>query len=128
MIKEASETAKDVKIGQMDDRERKQAEVVGTLTDNHNTERNNEKKEWVKASFWVPTNTPEADKKGLAAEMPSKKLKCPIFEKNEKGEEKKHSIKIKELVSLKFKCEEVKVVSGGAGGGAVDGKGTKMKK
>ena len=65
----------------------------------------------------MPTNTPEAEKIKLT-EMPSKKLMCPIHEtkvdeKNGGIKIKKHSIKIKELVSLKIKCEEVTISKSG---------------
>lgn len=63
------------------------------------------KKEWIKTSFWVPENTPIL-KDDRQAKIPSRKLICPIYDKNDA--KSKHVIKFKELISLKFSAEKGK--------------------
>lgn len=111
-IPEAEDTAKEIKSKEMTEEERSKDLVVKELTNTDHTVRDVEKKEWIKTSFWVPENTPDIEKKTIDT-MPNKKLYCPIQHKSESGELTKHQIKLKELVSLKFKVDEFKDQSTG---------------
>mmetsp|Transcript_23038 Transcript_23038/g.17474 ORF Transcript_23038/g.17474 Transcript_23038/m.17474 type:complete len:89 (+) Transcript_23038:335-601(+) len=55
------------------------------------------KKDWVKASFWAPENTPKVDQDLI--QKPSKHLSCPVAD---------HKLKMKELISLKLEENEHK--------------------
>ena len=58
------------------------------------------KEEWIKTSFWAPDNTPDAGPQN-AIKPPSKKLACPAVANTDEA----HSIKVKELVTLKLQSE-----------------------
>lgn len=67
---------------------------VTTLED----KRDEEKKEWLKTSFWAPDNTPMVNDSKI--EAPSKKHYCPAVALEDK--DGKHQIKMKELISLRM--------------------------
>jgi hypothetical protein len=63
-------------------------------------EKQEEKKEWLKVSFWAPDNTPALKEDEGATKAPSSKMYCPAVAAEDIGG--KHSIKLKELISLKI--------------------------
>lgn len=65
----------------------------GTLIE----ERDEEKKEWIKTSFWAPDNTPLVKNNELKA--PSKDLYCPAVPVDDK---ESHTIRLKDLIKLKL--------------------------
>ena len=67
---------------------------LGTLQD----ERDEEKKEWIKTSFWAPDNTPMTAKAEVNA--PSKHLNCPAIPQDD--QKNAHTLRLKDLVSLKL--------------------------
>lgn len=81
------------------------------MTNKDTVLRNVAKKDWIKTSFWVPENTPHKSENVLKTSEPIKKEKlyCPVYDKNcsdkESALNKKHQIKMKELISLKFDSE-----------------------
>jgi hypothetical protein len=87
----------------LDDKDREKLKFIEKVQTDKKTivtledKREEEKKEWIKASFWAPDNTPimVIDNEALA---PSKKLYCPAIPIEDIKE--KHSIKLKELITL----------------------------
>jgi hypothetical protein len=86
----------------LDDKDREKLKFIEKVQTDKKTivtledKREEEKKEWIKASFWAPDNTPMViDNEALA---PSKKLYCPAIPIEDIKE--KHSIKLKELITL----------------------------
>ena len=67
---------------------------LGTLQD----ERDEEKKEWIKTSFWAPDNTPLADKAQVKA--PARDLYCPAVPQDD--QKNAHTLRLKDLISLKL--------------------------
>ncbi len=64
-----------------------------------------EKREWIKTSFWAPDNTPLAkDSKIEVSQAPLKNLYCPALSISNKDA---HKIKVKELISLKLDVNEL---------------------
>lgn len=60
-----------------------------------------EKREWIKTSFWAPDNTPmEKDANNDEPQPPSKSLYCPAVKQDNKQDA--HIVKVKELISLKL--------------------------
>jgi L1 cell adhesion molecule like protein len=93
---------KDEKLEELDDKDREKLKFIEKVQTDKKTivtledKREEEKKEWIKASFWAPDNTPMViDNEALA---PSKKLYCPAIPIEVIKE--KHSIKLKELITL----------------------------
>ena len=77
------------------------AKLIDELTNKDTVIRNEAKKEWIKTSFWMPENTPQAKDEGPVT--PSKSLCCPIFDKGDLST--RHQIKLKELTSLHFNTD-----------------------
>ena len=69
---------------------------ITTLED----ERQEEKKEWLKVSFWAPDNTPAVKEDAPSSQPPSVKMYCPAVATDDHAG--KHSIKLKELITLKL--------------------------
>ena len=67
---------------------------LGTLQD----ERDEEKKEWIKTSFWAPDNTPLAAKAEVKA--PARDLYCPAVPQDD--QKNAHTLRLKDLISLKL--------------------------
>ena len=63
-----------------------------------------EKRQWIKTSFWAPDNTPMENLKEVNAlkepKEPSKAMYCPAVAQDSKDEA--HRVKLKELISLKL--------------------------
>lgn len=82
------------------DRE-KQAFIQKMMEKKVNTideKRTEERKDWIKTSFWAPDNTPmTADK---AVKAPSKEMYCPAIPVEDK--EHAHPIRMKDLIPLKL--------------------------
>jgi len=66
----------------------------GTLLE----ERDEEKKEWIKTSFWAPDNTPITKETELKA--PSKDLYCPAVAQDDVKHA--HALRLKDLIALKL--------------------------
>ena len=58
-----------------------------------------EKKEWIKTSFWAPNNTPKVEDKEVKG-PPSRTMYCPAIPIEDK--EHVHAIRLKEMIALKL--------------------------
>lgn len=100
--------SKDAHLEALDEKERNQLKFIDIVREQKKTvtledKRDEEKKEWIKASFWAPDNTPMVIEK--CKDAPSKKLFCPAVALDDK--EGAHSVKLKELIALKMDENEL---------------------
>ncbi len=101
-LPEAKTTQKDVKLQGMDQIEREKQEFISKMMNKKVTtvevHREEERKEWIKTSFWAPDNTPKIAEETVKA--PPKEMYCPAIPVEDK--DKSHHIRMKDLISLKL--------------------------
>lgn len=77
---EAKHSQREAKLEEMEEAEREKAKYIESLKESRKVttiedKRDEEKKEWIKTSFWAPDNTPMVKEAEIKA--PEKKLYCP---------------------------------------------------
>ena len=80
MVHETKHTQREAKMGELDLKDRERALYMEKVQEQKKTvtledKRDEEKKEWIKTSFWAPDNTPMVV--DTEVKEPSKKLYCP---------------------------------------------------
>lgn len=101
-IPQAKTTQKEAKIDEIiDEKQREKVKYVQKLLEDKTKqgtlieERDEEKKEWIKTSFWAPDNTPLV--KPTELKPPSKDLYCPAVPSDDKLA---HTLRLKDLIAL----------------------------
>ncbi len=109
---QSKQSIKEAKLEQIaDESEREHQKFIDKVQeDSHKVttleeKKDEEKREWIKTSFWAPDNTPLAkEQNNDEPKPPSKNMYCPAVSVSNKDA---HKIKVKELITLKLDANDL---------------------